>query len=85
MNRFTASALLSLAMASSAFAQDEVGVGGQTQGDYRWAVYTACSLAFGAIIVFLVLSHKRGAKLDEDLQHAERRLDGFSNSGGLAE
>ena len=47
----------------------------QTVGDYRWALYTSCSLVFICITVYLVMTHKNGAKLGEDVEHLERRID----------
>ena len=46
----------------------------QSPEDYRGRVYTACSLVFAAIIVFLILSHRRNAALGEEVKHLERRL-----------
>ena len=42
--------------------------------DTRWAVYTACSLTFLAIVVYLIASHRRAAKAAEELAHLERRV-----------
>lgn len=69
------SALVAIALASPALAQDGAPPDYQTIGDYRWALYTACSLVFLAIAVYLVMTHQRGAKLGEDIEHLERRID----------
>ena len=69
--------LLVVLLAAPALAQDAAPTEYQTIGDYRWAVYTACSLVFLAITVYLVMTHKTGAKLGEDIEHLERRIDGL--------
>lgn len=68
-------ALLVALLAVPALAQDGASTEYQTIGDYRWALYTACSLVFLCIAVFLVMTHKTGAKLGEDIEHLERRID----------
>ena len=67
--------LLVALLALPARAQDGAAAPYQTVGDYRWAVYTACSLVFLAITVYLVMSHRSGAKLGDDIAHLERRID----------
>ena len=42
--------------------------------DYRASVMTAYTLVFLCIIVYLIVSHRRAAKLAEDLEHLEGRL-----------
>jgi hypothetical protein len=73
-----AAALAGLAAASAAFAQDP-GAPPQESGDpvndFRWAVYLACTLAFAAIVVYLVVTHFRAAKSAEAMADLERRLD----------
>ncbi len=70
-NRLWLSALAIVALAMPAFAADDPA----PPEDYRWAVYTGCSLVFGAIVVFLVTTHMRGARLAEDLDRLGRRVD----------
>jgi len=71
-NHITAALLVPL-FAASALAQDgstvEVVV-----DDYRWALYTSCSVVFVAIAVYLVMTHRSGAKLGEDIAHLEGRI-----------
>jgi len=75
IRRAVISALLVALATAPAMAQDGSYPGGQTAGDYRWALYTACSLVFLAIVVYLVMTHKTGAKLSDDIAHLERRID----------
>jgi hypothetical protein len=76
MRNYITAALLVPLFAASALAQDgttttvEVVV-----DDYRWALYTACSVVFVAIAVYLVMTHRSGAKLGEDISHLEGRID----------
>jgi hypothetical protein len=44
-------------------------------GDYRWALYSACTVAFLAITAFLVFTHLRTRKAAEQIGVLERRLD----------
>ena len=75
MSRAATTALLVALLAAPALAEDAAVEQYQTVGDYRWALYTACSLVFLCITVFLVMTHKTGAKLGEDVEHLERRID----------
>ena len=65
-------ALLVALLAAPAFAE-EVGV--PPIDDYRDKVFISCSLVFAAITVYLVMTHKTGAKLGDDVEHLERRID----------
>ncbi len=67
-------ALLLALLAAPALAEDAAAEQVQTVGDYRWALYTACSFVFVCITVYLVMTHRRGAKLGEDIEHLERRI-----------
>ena len=71
----TLSVPLLLALASTALAQDAAAPSAPSQGDTRWAVYTACSAVFACIVLYLVASHLRNAKVKSDLDHLESRLD----------
>ncbi len=71
----TVAALLAI-FAAPAFAQ---GAGNAPSSDYRWAVYTGCSLVFVCILVYLFVTHRKGAALSEDLAHLERRIDSLED------
>jgi len=62
-------------LAASALAEDLAPSTGPD--DYRDKVYIACSVVFISIAVYLVLTHRKGAKLDEELAHLEQRIDGL--------
>lgn len=49
-------------------------------GDYRWALYSACTVAFLAITAFLVFTHLRTRKAAEQIGLLERRLDALESS-----
>ena len=49
-------------------------------GDYRWALYSACTVAFLAITAFLVFTHLRTRKAAEQIGILERRLDALESS-----
>ena len=49
-------------------------------GDYRWAVYTACTVAFAAITAFLLVTHARSRRAADELASLERRLDALENA-----
>jgi hypothetical protein len=66
------SALLVALLAAPALAEDAAAA---ASDDYRDKVYIACSLVFIAITVYLVMTHKKGAKLGDDIAHLERRID----------
>jgi len=68
-----AAATLPLAAASSAFAHDEAPAPNPT--DYRWAVYTACTVVFALLAAYLVMTHRKAAAAAEELGSIERRLD----------
>ena len=78
-NYAPAATLLVALLAAPALAQDPNAPGGgavsAAPADYRDKVYIACSLVFLAITVYLVLTHKKGAKLEEEIAHLERRID----------
>jgi len=61
------------ALAQAALAEDDE-YGGAPVSDYRWAVYTACTLVFLAIIVYLVSAHRRMSRAADDVAHLERRV-----------
>jgi hypothetical protein len=42
--------------------------------DYRFRVYTACTLVFVCFTVFLLLSHQQDRRAREELDHLQRRL-----------
>lgn len=42
---------------------------------HAWALWTSCSVFFGAVIVFLVVTHRRTAASVDRLTAIERRLD----------
>ncbi len=65
---------LILLLASVALAEDTALENGQQVSDYRWSLYTACSLVFATIVGYLIISHLSGAKLAEDIEHLERRV-----------
>ncbi|MCE9636181.1 MAG: hypothetical protein K8T90_10805 [Planctomycetes bacterium] len=72
-NLVSASALLVLA--ATALAQDADPAPVSNPADYRWAIFTSCSVAFAAIIVYLVVTHNRAASVANDVAALERRLD----------
>jgi hypothetical protein len=48
----------------------------QTEGDpHAWALWTACSVFFAAIVVFLIVTHRRAARDTAKLALLEKRLD----------
>lgn len=67
-------ALAALA-ASPAFAQGDAPAAPPSQENYRWSIYTSCTVAFVAIAVYLVITHRRAAEASEELDAVERRLD----------
>jgi bacteriorhodopsin len=71
-SRIAAAALTVLA-AAPALAEDAAPA--SNPEDYRWAIYTSCTVAFVAIAVYLVVTHGRAAKVSEDVSAVERRLD----------
>lgn len=66
-------AAVHLAAAAPALAQDDAPP--SNPEDYRWAIYTSCTVAFAAIVAFVVFTHGRARKASEDLAALERRLD----------
>ena len=73
MRTHITAAVLALLLASPALAE-EAGGGAAPVDDYRWAVYTACSVVFVAMAVYLILTHKNGANLEDDIAHLEGRI-----------
>jgi bacteriorhodopsin len=73
-NRLPA-ALLAILLASPALAQDPAAPAASNPADYRWAIYTSCTVAFVAIAAYLVMTHGRAAKVSEEVAAVERRLD----------
>jgi len=71
-NHVTAALLVPL-FAASALAEDITRVE-VVVDDYRWALFTACSAVFVAIIVYLIMTHRSGAKLGDDIAHLEARI-----------
>lgn len=78
-NHAPAATLLVALLAAAALAQDPNAFGeaaaAAAPDDYRDKVYIACSLVFLAITVYLVMTHRKGAKLEEEIAHLERRID----------
>ena len=76
-------ALLAVALAAGrAAAQD--GAEPTTAGpssNYRWALYTSCTVVFAAITVYLVMTRNRAAAVADDVAAIERRLDDLERSG----
>ncbi len=71
-------AVLLLLLAAPALAQD----GSEPPvSDYRGAVYTACSLVFAAILIYLILAHRSAARAASDLAHLERRVAALDERG----
>lgn len=71
------SALPVLCAAGAAFAQDAASAA-ETQAPadpHAWALWTSCSVFFGAVILFLVATHRRAAASVDKLSAIERRLD----------
>ena len=68
-------ALLTALLAASAFAQDGSPMPAPNTGDYRWAIYTSCSVVFVAIGIYLITTHGRAAAAARELGILERRLD----------
>ena len=79
--RFLASLLVVALAAGPALAQgaDPPPPAADPVGDYRWAVYAACTVAFAAITAFLVLTHLRTRRAAEALSDLERRLDALES------
>ena len=47
-----------------------------TDGDpHTWAIWTACSVFFAALTVFLIATHRRTARETSRIATLERRLD----------
>jgi hypothetical protein len=63
-----------LAAAPAAFAQDAPPVAAPPS-DYRWAIYTSCTVVFAAMVVYMVVTHNRAAAVAADVEAIERRLD----------
>ena len=74
-NAFPAAMLIVPLLSAVALAEDAGASSGPE--DYRDKVFIACSLVFLAITVYLVLTHKKGASLDDDIAHLESRLSGL--------
>ena len=49
--------------------------------DFRGKVTFAYGLVFALVVVFLVLSHRRNAGLQEEIEFLERRLDELERGG----
>lgn len=64
-----------LGAALPALAEDAPPAAPTNPEDYRWAIYTSCTAAFAALIVFLVVSRLRARETAEELAAVERRLD----------
>lgn len=73
--RTFAAAFGAFALSATAFAQDAEPAPVSNPADYRWAIYTSCTVAFGAMIVYLVVTHNRAASVSNDVAALERRLD----------
>ena len=69
-------ALLVALLAAVARAEDVAASGGAAPvDDYRWAVYTSCSVVFISMAVYLILTHRNGARLDDEIAHLEGRIN----------
>lgn len=77
--RTAVAALAAVLAAGDAFGQDGAA---PPAADYRWALYTACTVAFAAIVVFLVLTHAKARRAAEEISSLERRLDALEGRGG---
>lgn len=71
-----------LAAAATAVAQDAAPEPAPNTGDYRWAIYTSCSVVFAAIAVYLVTTHGRAAAAANEIGTLERRLDELESANG---
>lgn len=69
----TTTLLLTFAAASEAYGQDAPTA--SEPENYRWAIYTSCTVAFVAIVAYLIVTHLRAAAVAESLSAVERRLD----------
>ena len=75
-------ATATITASATAFAQEAGGAGSSgadpaadTGDPHRWALWTSCSVLFGAVILFLVATHRRAAASVDRLNAMERRLD----------
>lgn len=79
-----AGAFLAVAVAAlPALAQEPGPAQPTTAGpssDYRWALYTSCTVVFAAITVYLVITRNRAAAVADDVAAIERRLDDLERS-----
>ena len=62
-------------LTAAAFAQDDAPLQAANTGDYRWAIYTSCTVVFAAIGIYLISTHGRAAAAARELGVLERRLD----------
>jgi hypothetical protein len=68
-------ALLVVLLAAVARAEDVAASTAAPVDDYRWAVYTSCSVVFISMAVYLILTHRNGARLDGEIAHLEGRIN----------
>lgn len=78
--RFAIAALALTVAASTAAAHDD-GASPPTSGNYRWALYTSCAVAFAVLIVWMIANHRRGGAAAEEMSAIERRLDELEKDG----
>ena len=74
-NRLSAAALLLIVPAARALAEDAPAPAPASPENYRWAIYTSCTVAFVAIAIYLVITHKRAGAASEEMDAIERRLE----------
>jgi hypothetical protein len=74
MKPTTPSFVALLAVVANLSAQTGDAIVPSTPDDYRNKVYIACSVVFLLIIAFLVMTHRRNARVADDVAQLERRL-----------
>ncbi len=72
-----------LSLTAPAFAQSGGEPSSAPSADpHAWALWTSCSVFFAAIIVFLIVTHRRTSRDLARIEQVERRLDALEKSGG---